>query len=108
MTYQFGSDEREDMTGRARRAEISLTCEIRQGSLPWTKVKLHDISETGFRMDWRPGLNDHQTLYIRIPGLELLASNIRWKREGWIGAEFSHRLYGPIFDSIVAKSMLEM
>lgn len=108
MTYQnFGMDQ-DKQYGRASRAEVSLTCEVRQGTRPWTKLKLQDISETGFCMDWRPGFIEHQQLYIRIPGLELLCAHLRWKREGLIGCEFTHRLYPPVFDHIVKQSLLEL
>ncbi len=107
MTYQPGRIEQSESPGRANRAEVSLTCEIRQGTRPWLKLKLQDISESGFCMDWRPGLTEHLSLYIRIPGLELLVANLRWKREGMIGCEFSHRLYPPVYDHIVRQSLLE-
>jgi len=48
---------REEPGPRASRAEVNLTCEIRQGTRPWATVQLHDISETGFRIDWRPGFD---------------------------------------------------
>jgi hypothetical protein len=92
---------------RPSRAEINLLCEIRQGTKPWTKVMLHDISESGFRIDWRPGYDERSPLYIRIPGLEMLVSNLRWKRENWIGCEFSNRLYPAVFDHIVRQSQLQ-
>ncbi|MFM5932470.1 MAG: PilZ domain-containing protein [Novosphingobium sp.] len=107
MTYQSYGESRADLNARANRAEVSLTCEVRQGTRPWTKVKLQDISESGFRIEWRPGFFENQQMYIRIPGLELLVANLRWKREGWIGCEFTNRLYPPIFDHIVRQSLLE-
>lgn len=107
MTYQPHGDDRSDMNSRATRAEVSLTCDVRQGTKPWMRIKLHDISQSGFCMDWRPGLSEHHQIYIRIPGLELLVAHLRWKREGMIGCEFSSRLYPPVFDHIVRQSLLE-
>lgn len=107
MTYQPHGNDRSDMNARATRAEVSLTCDVRQGTKPWMRIKLHDISESGFCMDWRPGLSEQHQIYIRIPGLELLVAHLRWKREGMIGCEFSSRLYPPVFDHIVRQSLLE-
>ncbi len=107
MTYQPDETEQSETGNRACRAEVSLSCEIRQGTRPWIKLKLQDISETGFCMDWRPGLTEQLPLYIRIVGLELLIANLRWKREGMIGCEFTHRLYPPVYDHIVRQSLLE-
>lgn len=88
-------------TERAARAEVTLACEIKQGSSPWIRVVLHDISATGFRIDWRPGLSESQPMAIRIPGLQPLNAYIRWKRESWMGCEFSAQLYAPVYDHIV-------
>ena len=107
MTYQPHGEDRSDLNARARRAEVSLTCDVRQGAKPWMRIKLHDISESGFCMDWRPGLTEHQQLYIGTPGLERLGAPLRWKREGMIGCEFPPRLYPPVFDHIVRQSLLE-
>lgn len=108
MAYQtYGQGRSEIKPNRATRAEVCLTCEVRQGTRPWGKVRLQDISHTGFRIEWRPGLFENQQLYIRIPGLELLVANLRWKHEGWIGCEFLTQLYAPTFDHIVRQSMLE-
>lgn len=101
---QGGADAPES---RHARSDVELTCEIRQGMRPWARVKLHDISETGFRIDWRPGLDERNPLNIRIPGLEMLVSHMRWKRENWIGCEFSHRLYAPVYEHIVRQSQLQ-
>jgi len=95
---------REEPGPRASRAEVNLTCEIRQGTRPWATVQLHDISETGFRIDWRPGFDQGKPIYIRIPGLQLLSAVLRWKREAWIGCEFTSRLHPAVFDHISRQS----
>ena len=70
-------------------------------------MALHDISESGFRIDWRPGFDERSALFIRIPGLQLLTSHLRWKRENWIGCEFEQRLHPAVFDYIVSQSQQE-
>ena len=102
---QVSNEEAERL--RSSRAEVSLNCEIRQGTRPWTRVTLHDISDSGFRIDWRPGFDERSPVYIRIPGLELLISHLRWKRENWIGCEFAHRLYPAVYDHIVRQSQMQ-
>jgi hypothetical protein len=93
---------------REHRAGVALTCEVRQGHRPWARIKLHDISESGFRIEWRPGFDQHKPIYIRIPGLEVLSAHLRWKRESFIGGEFSNRLYGPVYEHIVRQSQHEI
>ena len=106
MVSSDDSDDNAAPESRPSRSDVSLTCEIRQGMRPWARVTLHDISETGFRIDWRPGLDERIPLNIRIPGLEMLVSHLRWKRENWIGCEFTHRLYPPVYEHIVRQSQL--
>ena len=108
MTFEPTRNEQDQFSTRAQRAEVTLTCEVRQNATrPWARVKLHDISATGFRIEWRPGFHEHHPLYLRIPGLEILSAQLRWKREGWIGCSFNHTLYGPTFDHIVRQAQLE-
>ena len=106
MTYVEQSGFTQNVGERKHRAEVSLTCEIRQGTRPWARVTLHDISESGFRIDWRPGFDERSPLYIRIAGLDLLISHLRWKRDDCIGCEFANRLYPAVFDHIVRQSQL--
>ncbi|MEO7914081.1 MAG: PilZ domain-containing protein [Novosphingobium sp.] len=107
MTYPPTRNDHAHLIQRASRAEVSLTCEVRQGQRPWVKVLLHDISETGFRIDWRPGFDIGKAIYVRIPGIQLLNATLRWKREGMIGCEFTSKLYGPVYDHIVRQSQHE-
>ena len=101
MTYQPGRYDEKLHLARSRRAAVSLVCEVRQGHRPWGSVRLVNISETGFCMDWMPGLELQRALWIRIPGIQLLQAHIRWKRDTTMGCEFGSPLYGPVFDHIV-------
>ena len=104
MTYE---PERIEADGRRSRSSVDLNCEVRQGMRPWSSVTLHDISDTGFRMDWRPGLDEGAPLYIRIPGLTTLTAHLRWKREAWIGCEFDKPLYPAVYENIVQQAQLQ-
>ena len=94
----------DSIESRSQRSAITLVCETRQGARPWNRVFLHNISETGFQMDWVPGLDMGKLLYIRIPGLQTLSAELKWRREGRIGCAFTAPLYGPVYDHIVAHA----
>jgi hypothetical protein len=89
---------------RSQREAVDLLCEVRQGQRPWNRATLHNISETGFCMDWLPALELQRGLWLRIPGLNLLQAHIRWKHGQYIGCEFTSRLYSPVFDHIVREA----
>ena len=83
------------------RAEVTLLCEGRQGIRPWTRVRLMDLSQTGFRVAWYPGVDPSQPLRIKIPGLQLLTANIRWKAKNALGCAFAEPLYIAVFEHMV-------
>ncbi len=104
MNYQPGRYDENLHLQRAPRAPMSLVCDIRQGQRPWNTVRLHNISETGFCIDWLPAIEPTRSLWIRIPGLQLLQAHIRWKQQGMMGCEFVSRLYGPVFEHIARQA----
>ena len=88
----------------SNRAEISIICEVRQGIRPWARVRLDNLSPTGFRIAWSPSISDRDLLKIRIPGLELLSAKVRWKSEKAIGCSFESPLYDAVFAHIVRQA----
>ncbi len=89
-----------------QRAEVALLCEVRQGTRPWRVVRLEDISQAGFRIAWMPGVEEGKPLRIRIPGLQMLTADIRWRRENAIGCAFSAPLHVAVFEHIARQSEL--
>jgi hypothetical protein len=104
VTYQPGRYDENLQLQRSNRAPLSIVCEIRQGQRPWKTAHLQNISETGFCIEWLPSLEPGRSLWIRIPGLQLLTAHIRWKRDGMMGCEFVSRLYGPVFEHIARQA----
>lgn len=100
--------EQAEANGRAdtRRASIALECEVRQGTRPWKRTRLEDISPEGFRMGWLPGFHMDTPVKIRIPGLEVLSAQIRWKEGDFVGCQFTSALYTPVFEHIVRQSRM--
>jgi len=88
----------------ALRADVILLCEVRQGTRPWSMVRLEDISQRGFRIAWLPGASADKPLRIRIPGLQLLNASIRWQQGNAIGCEFSEPLHIAVFEHIVRQT----
>ena len=104
VTYQPGLYDENLHQRRPVRAPVSLICEVRQGQRPWNSTQLHNISETGFCINWLPAFEMHRSLWIRIPGLQLLQAHVRWKRDQMMGCEFVAKLYGPVFEHIARQT----
>jgi hypothetical protein len=99
------------MTGRAgsERQALSLECEARQGLQPWLRVRLHDLSEGGFRLTWPAAqFNPRQPIRLRIPGMQLLTAEVRWheaaKRGCTVGARFDTAMHVAVFEHIVSHA----
>jgi hypothetical protein len=102
-----GTANGDNPTERTARADVSLICDVRQGTRPWKRARLEDISPEGFRIAWLPGCHEDTPLRIRIPGMEVLSAKIRWKRGDGVGCQFSSPLYIAVFEHIVRQSQLQ-
>lgn len=83
------------------RAEVTLLCDVRQGMRPWTRVRLDDISRSGFRIVWFPAVDVNRPLRIKIPAMQLLSATIRWRSANALGCAFDEPLHVAVFEHIV-------
>jgi hypothetical protein len=86
------------------RAAVTLMCEVRQGTDPWTMVRLDDISQTGFRVAWLPNCKPDQPLRIRIPGLAMLTAKIVRQEGKAVGCAFTEPLHIAVFEHIASRA----
>lgn len=86
------------------RAGVTLLCEVRQGSRPWSQARLEDLSPGGFRIARLPAIRPELPLRIRIPGIQLLSAHVRWTRGGAVGCEFTEPLHVAVFEHIVRSA----
>jgi hypothetical protein len=89
---------------RSTRIGVALVCEVRQGTRPWKKVRLEDLSRGGFRIAWFPEARPELPLRIRIPGMQLLSGRIVWRAENTVGCEFAAPLHVAVFEHIVRSA----
>jgi len=93
-----------DPSRAAPRAGITLFCDVRQGSRPWTQARLEDLSPGGFRIARLAAVRAELPLRIRIPGMQLLSADIRWVRDGAVGCAFAEPLHVAVFEHIVRNA----
>ena len=104
MTYQPIPTEPGCTREFGARAEVTLMCEVRQGTQRWHVVRLNDISPSGFQIAWLPERKRDLPLRIRIPGLAMLTAEIRWERDKAVGCEFAEPLHVAVFEHIVKQA----
>jgi hypothetical protein len=86
------------------RAELCLACEVRQGTRPWQRVVLDDLSVSGFRISGLAHPDPAKLLSIRIPGMQLLSAKIRWNAGPVVGCEFTAPLHIAVFEHLVRQA----
>ncbi|WP_260921875.1 PilZ domain-containing protein [Novosphingobium sp. 9] len=99
--FPYLDDEDDAQPERDTRAEVSIVCEARQGTRPWRKVRLEDLSPGGFRVAWMPDVRADTPLRIRIPGMQMLTAKIVWQRDNALGCAFEEPLYPAVFEHLV-------
>ena len=105
MRHQAIADKAENpLRGAAVRAEVTLLCEVRQGSAAWRLARLEDISQHGFRITWLPEFTLDAPLKVRIAGLQSLTAKIRWHKDKMLGCAFEAPLHVAVFEHIVAQA----
>ena len=90
---------------RDPRASICLLAEVRQGSQPWRKARLEDLSQSGFRIAWLPNCRKDRPLRIRIKGLQLLTADVKWQDINAVGCAFEQPLHISVFEHIVREAL---
>jgi hypothetical protein len=107
VKHEHIPDQDEGTREYSKRAVVSVECEVRQGTRPWKKTRLEDISPAGFRIAWLPGCHKDLPLKIRIPGMQVLTAHIRWKKEDAVGCEFNELLHFAVFEHIARQASRE-
>lgn len=101
MRHESFPNDPRPLRSFAQRAQLSIVCEVRQGTRPWKMARLSDLSETGFKLAWLPEYDPSTPLRIRIPGIEMLSAKICWHEGKQIGCAFANPLHVAVFENIV-------
>jgi len=101
MRHEVFPNDSRPLRSFAQRAQLSIVCEVRQGTRPWKMARLSDLSETGFKLAWLPNYDPSKPLRIRISGIEMLSAKICWHEGKQIGCAFASPLHVAVFEHIV-------
>ncbi|KLE34165.1 PilZ domain-containing protein [Aurantiacibacter luteus] len=99
MEHEHGGHRRE-----GDRAPVDFECEIRVGTRAWRKARLADLTPGGFQVRILDMPPRGTSIFIRIPGLQMLHAEVRWTRVETAGCEFDTPLSPYIYDHIVARA----
>ncbi len=85
----------------AARGGVAISAEVRMAGAGRFKVRLMDLSQTGFRTESLTYLPHDGAIFLTIPGFAQLEAKIAWRAECIYGCQFFHPLYAAVFDHIV-------
>ena len=86
----------------SERSCVSIKCEIRTERSAWHFALLRDLSSQGFQLEWPASCGASSKVMIRIPGLEMLTAEVRWREGRFAGCEFAKLLSPYVLDHIIA------
>jgi hypothetical protein len=67
-------------------------------------VTVHDLSRSGFRVEWPYRVQRDSTVFLKLPGFESMVAKVAWCASFELGCKFDHPLNELIFERIVAAS----
>lgn len=82
------------------RGDVAIAADIRVIGSSKNRVKVADMSLTGFRMECLTFISGTQTIFLSIPGFEQLESRVIWQTEWIYGCQFARPLHIAVYEHI--------
>lgn len=83
------------------RGDVAIIADVRVAGSNKTKVRVFDLSLTGYRMECLTFISGSQATFLSMPGFEQLESRIIWQTEWMYGCQFARPLHTAVYDHIV-------
>ena len=92
-----------DEVRHATRLPIAMEADLREQGATKFRIKIKDLSVTGFRCEtsftMRPGVR----VWLTIPGLGGLEATVAWRDGFKYGFAFDHALHQAVFDHVIRQ-----
>lgn len=86
------------------RVAVNLRCDIRVGKASWHKADIADLTPGGFQVRIYEMPSRGTTVYVRIPGLQMLQAEVCWTSVDTAGCKFVTPLSCYTYDYIVQNA----
>lgn len=74
---------------------------LRESGCSAASVKVHDLSQHGFRTEWPYLLAQGSRVWLKLPDFEAWAAIVAWNRNFEVGCRFETPLHPAVFDRII-------
>ena len=88
---------------RMERAEVDASVDFRRAREHRFEVRIHDLTAHGCKIAVPERVGRLQTVWISMPGLETLQSQVCWADEWIAGVRFDRPMHPAVFDHMAAK-----
>jgi hypothetical protein len=107
---QFGDQEPLPSDSAENRIEARvplwlLGATLREPGCSAALVTVQDLSQSGFRVGWPYRLHSESTVYLKLPGFEIMPAKVAWCANFEIGCKFDRPLNALIYERIVAANV---
>lgn len=99
----FGRAPRAGDLRFSSRSFVEIPASVRQPGLGRMAVSIIDLSMSGFRMRCMTRLSHEKAIYLSLPSLSSIESQVCWCEGEVYGCEFSNGLHPAVFNHIVMQ-----
>ena len=87
----------------ATRRVVNFAASVRDAGSRCTKVKIHDLTQTGCRVSLPQRLPPDAEVWVKVTGMNPVRAKVAWARDGEAGCEFAVPLDLDVLESLVEK-----
>jgi hypothetical protein len=89
---------------RQPRIHLFLDAQLRNRGAGKVRIRVVDMSTTGFRAEAHYGLNAGDVVWITLPGMQGLEAVVAWRENQIIGCRFVQPLHPAVLSHIVKSA----
>lgn len=88
---------------RTERVALDAAIDFRRAKEHRFEVRMHDLTAHGCKVTLPEQVGRKQMVWISMPGLETLQSEVRWASDWVAGIQFDRPMHPAVFDHMAAK-----
>ncbi len=104
LASDFGHNSKAGYNSREHsRGDVQIDGELREVGGGKHRIKIVDLSSSGFRVYSLTYIKVDKVVYLTIPGFAPLEAAIAWHEKDYYGCQFTSQLHIAIYDHIIQK-----
>ncbi len=88
---------------RSQRLLVNFAASIREAGASVVDAEVQNLSVTGFMAETDMKVEIGARVFLKLPGMEPLGSEVRWIEDGKVGFEFTSPLHPATLDMLTSQ-----